>query len=119
MGSRCLLVTLVSGNMRLPVPPARITPFIISSNPISPSCRGDLTVNTPALQPALCGTPAAICLICQCTCAYGKLVLPMRRILLVDDSPMAREPLARLLAYEGYEVLAAANGLEAIETLRD
>jgi len=43
----------------------------------------------------------------------------MRRILLVDDSPMAREPLARLLAYEGYEVLAAANGLEAIEALRD
>jgi len=43
----------------------------------------------------------------------------MRRILLVDDSPMAREPLARLLAYEGYDVLAASNGLEAIETLRD
>jgi CheY-like chemotaxis protein len=43
----------------------------------------------------------------------------MRRILLVDDSPIAREPLARLLAYEGYDVLAASNGLEAIETLRD
>jgi DNA-binding response OmpR family regulator len=43
----------------------------------------------------------------------------MRRILLVDDSAMAREPLARLLAYEGYDVLAASNGLEAIETLRD
>src|ERR1700722_4365329 len=28
MGSRCLLVILVSGNMRLPVPPARTTPFI-------------------------------------------------------------------------------------------
>ena len=43
----------------------------------------------------------------------------MRRILLVDDSPMAREPLARLLAYEGYDVLAASNGLEALSTLRD
>src|SRR5665213_765026 len=28
MGSRCLLVILVRGNMRLPVPPARTTPFI-------------------------------------------------------------------------------------------
>jgi CheY-like chemotaxis protein len=43
----------------------------------------------------------------------------MRRILLVDDSAIAREPLARLLVYEGYDVLAASNGLEAIETLRD
>jgi len=42
----------------------------------------------------------------------------MRRILLVDDSAIAREPLARLLSYEGYDVLAASNGLEAIETLR-
>jgi CheY-like chemotaxis protein len=44
--------------------------------------------------------------------------MPMRRILLVDDSPIAREPLARLLAYEGYDVLAACNGLEALDTLR-
>lgn len=43
----------------------------------------------------------------------------MRRILLVDDSAMAREPLARLLSYEGYDVLAASNGLEALSTLRD
>ncbi len=42
----------------------------------------------------------------------------MRRILLVDDSAIAREPLAKLLMYEGYDVLAASNGLEAIETLR-
>ena len=45
-------------------------------------------------------------------------MLLMRRILLVDDSAIAREPLARLLMYEGYDVLAASNGLEAIETLR-
>jgi DNA-binding response OmpR family regulator len=43
----------------------------------------------------------------------------MRRILLVDDMPITREPLARILAYEGYDVIAASNGLEAIETLRD
>ena len=43
----------------------------------------------------------------------------MRRILLVDDSAIAREPLARILSYEGYDVLAASNGLEALETLRD
>ena len=43
----------------------------------------------------------------------------MRRILLVDDSAIAREPLAKLLAYEGYDVLAASNGLEALSTLRD
>ena len=43
----------------------------------------------------------------------------MRRILLVDDSAIAREPLARLLSYEGYDVVAASNGLEAIEALRD
>src|SRR3954469_22635224 len=43
----------------------------------------------------------------------------MRRILLVDDMPITREPLAKILAYEGYDVLAASNGLEAIERLRD
>ena len=43
----------------------------------------------------------------------------MRRILLVDDSAIAREPLARLLSYEGYDVLAASNGLEAISALSD
>jgi hypothetical protein len=29
-GSRCLLVTLVSGNRREPVPPARTIPFIVA-----------------------------------------------------------------------------------------
>jgi len=43
----------------------------------------------------------------------------MRRILLVDDSAIAREPLARILSYEGYDVLAASNGLEALLTLQD
>src|SRR5258705_11450642 len=43
----------------------------------------------------------------------------MRSILLLDDMPVTREPLAKILAYEGYDVLAAGNGLEAIEALRD
>src|ERR1700694_1183298 len=33
MGSRCLLVIRVSGYMRVPLPPARITPFIPASAP--------------------------------------------------------------------------------------
>src|SRR4051794_28217112 len=39
-------------------------------------------------------------------------------ILIADDHPIAREPLARLLRYEGYETACAANGLEALEALR-
>ncbi len=38
-----------------------------------------------------------------------------RTILLVDDDPSVREMIARVLADEGYHVLSAANGLEAID----
>jgi CheY-like chemotaxis protein len=38
----------------------------------------------------------------------------MSRILVVDDHAVTREPLARLLRYEGYETVAAANGAEAL-----
>ena len=41
----------------------------------------------------------------------------MFTILVVEDSRIVREPLARLLKSEGYEVLAAADGAEAIEQL--
>lgn len=38
-------------------------------------------------------------------------------ILIADDHPIAREPLAKLLRYEGYETACAANGLEALQHL--
>src|ERR1700694_536392 len=43
MGSRCLLVIRVSGYMRVPLPPARITPFIPASAP-DRSGRGHLAL---------------------------------------------------------------------------
>jgi CheY-like chemotaxis protein len=41
----------------------------------------------------------------------------MSRILIVEDYAITREPLARLLRYEGYEVDCAANGVEAMQYL--
>jgi CheY-like chemotaxis protein len=40
------------------------------------------------------------------------------RVLVVEDTPIVREPLARLLTQEGMEVRAAADGTEAFEVLR-
>src|SRR5947209_19842602 len=42
----------------------------------------------------------------------------MRTILIADDHAITREPLARLLRYEGYKTLTAANGLEALDHFR-
>ena len=41
----------------------------------------------------------------------------MQRILIVEDTPIIREPMARLLRSEGYIVTSAANGLDAIASL--
>jgi CheY-like chemotaxis protein len=41
----------------------------------------------------------------------------MNRILIVEDTPIIREPMARLLAAEGFSVTCAANGLDAIASL--
>ena len=38
-------------------------------------------------------------------------------ILVVDDHPVTREPLARLLRYEGFDAVCAANGVEALDAL--
>jgi two-component system sensor histidine kinase and response regulator WspE len=42
-----------------------------------------------------------------------------RRILVVDDSPLTRELLVSLLEAVGYEVLSAADGQDALETLHE
>ncbi len=43
----------------------------------------------------------------------------LKRILVVDDEENTRIALTRLLSREGYEVLTAANGLEALSSLRN
>ena len=40
------------------------------------------------------------------------------QLLVVDDDPDVRESLADILQYEGYRVLTASNGKEALEHLR-
>ena len=42
----------------------------------------------------------------------------MTRVLVVEDEPNLREPLVYLLEKEGYQVLEAENGNDAIETFR-
>lgn len=41
----------------------------------------------------------------------------MPKILIADDHAVTREPLARLLQYEGFDTATAANGLEALAAL--
>ena len=41
----------------------------------------------------------------------------MQRILIVEDTPIIREPMARLLRAEGFTVASAANGVEAFAAL--
>jgi CheY-like chemotaxis protein len=41
----------------------------------------------------------------------------IRRILVVEDEPDARQFLATLLEIEGYQVTTATDGLEALETI--
>jgi len=43
----------------------------------------------------------------------------LKRILVVDDEENTRLALTRLLSREGYEVKTAANGLEALNSLRN
>ena len=43
--------------------------------------------------------------------------MSLGRILVVDDTPIAREPLARVLRHEGYAVDCARNGFEALAVL--
>jgi CheY-like chemotaxis protein len=43
----------------------------------------------------------------------------MCRILVVEDTQIVREPLSRLLGSEGFQVLTAADGSEAMAALND
>jgi CheY-like chemotaxis protein len=43
----------------------------------------------------------------------------MPRILVVDDEPSCRGPLSKLLELEGYEVVTAGDGLEALDRMRE
>ncbi|HBA71152.1 MAG: two-component system response regulator [Geobacteraceae bacterium GWC2_55_20] len=42
-----------------------------------------------------------------------------KRILVVDDEENAREALSKILAHDGYDVSSAANGVEALNYLRN
>jgi CheY-like chemotaxis protein len=43
----------------------------------------------------------------------------MRRILVVEDAPLNREAVSRLLKAAGYDVVVAANGAEALARLKE
>jgi two-component system response regulator MprA len=43
--------------------------------------------------------------------------LPRTRVLVVDDEPALRDALESSLAFEGYEVITASDGLEALEVI--
>jgi len=55
------------------------------------------------------------------TLAKMELVEPTseRRVLIVDDDPMAREMLATVLEQEGYTVASATDGRAALNQLRE
>jgi CheY-like chemotaxis protein len=48
----------------------------------------------------------------------SEAISPTRLVLVVDDDQDAREAMAELLQIQGYEVLAAGNGQEALELLK-
>jgi CheY-like chemotaxis protein len=48
----------------------------------------------------------------------GKGIWPMSTVLVVEDSPVAREVVMKILQREGYDVVGACNGVEALDLLR-
>lgn len=50
---------------------------------------------------------------------YTEAALPQDPILVVDDEPMLRLSLVRILRSEGHVVIEAANGHDALEAVRD
>ena len=51
--------------------------------------------------------------------ALNQQSRPSQRVLIVDDSPVALDLQARLVASRGYQVDRASNGLEALKAIRD
>jgi CheY-like chemotaxis protein len=49
---------------------------------------------------------------------YGDKMETTKRILVIDDEPSALDVLRRILEGEGYEVQAAANGLDGVALFR-
>ena len=43
----------------------------------------------------------------------------MCSVLIVEDTPIVREPLEKLLRYEGFDTVATSNGVEALEAMRN
>jgi CheY-like chemotaxis protein len=58
---------------------------------------------------------------CEATALVSRAggIVAVRKILLVEDTQIVREPLCRLLRAEGYEVVAACDGSEAAGALLD
>src|SRR5687768_12644331 len=50
---------------------------------------------------------------------HGKARVEMSTVLVVEDSPAAREVVMRILRREGYDVIGASNGLEALDSIHD
>ena len=42
----------------------------------------------------------------------------MCSVLIVEDTPIVREPLEKLLRYEGFDTVATSNGVEALEAMK-
>jgi PAS domain S-box-containing protein len=83
------------GAIRIESVPDRGTEFLI----LLPTQQGRITVPLPALDPA------------RSTNQVGK-----GTVLVVDDEPIVCDAARRMLEFEGYTVLIATNGAEALET---
>ena len=65
-------------------------------------------------------TPTVTISMRGCMIAPGRnpLLNPRPRVLIVDDNDSGRRALSRILEHEGFDVVSAANGRQALEALR-
>src|SRR5262245_7354169 len=69
------------------------------------------------------GTPgrpfwSSNCGFCAARIRRAPFETPMKRILVADDSPISRELMREILELEGFEVVEASDGSEALSRLR-